>query len=71
MSIKFSEGQIEQIHKEIDKAIVVAVLLENDFGTHDDQSSASTACVIKDILQGVKGLIASIEEKNNNMCNDS
>ena len=62
MSIEFSQLQIEQIHKEIDKAIVVAVLLENDFGTNKDISSASAVCVIKDILHGVKDMITEISK---------
>ena len=62
MSIEFSQLQIEQIHKEIDKAIVVAVLLENDFGANKDISSVSAVCVIKDILHGVKDMITEISK---------
>ena len=62
MSIEFSQLQIEQIHKEIDKAIVVAVLLENDFGVQEDVSSANAVCVIKDILHGVKDMITEISK---------
>lgn len=62
MSTEFLQLQIEKIHKEIDKAIVVAVLLENDFGTNKDISSASAVCVIKDILHGVKDMIMEISK---------
>lgn len=58
MGIEFSGVQIEEIIKGMDKAVIVATLLENDLGTQKDISSANAVCVIKDIVSSVRDMIA-------------
>lgn len=58
MGIEFSEIQLEEIIKGMDKAVSVAALLENDLGTQRDIPSANAVCVIKDIVSSVRGMVA-------------
>lgn len=71
MGVEFSEVQIEEIIKGMDKAVIVATLLENDLGTQRDISSANAVCVIKDIVSDVRDMITqtagdggSMEDRN-------
>lgn len=67
MSVEFSEVQIEKIIKGMDKAVVVAALLENDLGTQQDISSANAVCVIKELICTVRDMITSATEHNGNI----
>ena len=58
MVIEFSQILVEKIQKEIETGISILVLLENDMGTQQDETSASAVCVVKDILHNVKDMIA-------------
>lgn len=55
--MEFSQISIEEIVKDIDKAIAIAALLENDLGNRNDVSSANAVCVVHDILEKVRDSI--------------
>ncbi len=67
--VEFTQVQIEKIGKDLDKALAVSTLLENDLGVQCDISSANAVCVIKELIWSVREMIKTVSE--NESMNDN
>ncbi len=61
-TVEFSQIQMEKIEKELNKALAVSVVLENELGVQRDTVSADTVCVIKELIRGVLDMVKPVSE---------
>ncbi len=66
-TVEFSQIQMEKIKKELNKALAVSVVLENELGVQRDTVSADTVCVIKELIRGVLDMVNGISGDNNSI----
>ncbi len=64
-TVEFSQIQIEKIEKELNKALAVSVVLENELGVQRDTVSANAVCVIKELIRGVLDMVNGISGDSN------
>ncbi len=67
--VEFTQVQIEKIGKDLDKALAVSVVLENELGVQRETVSADTVCVIKELIRSVRDMIKP-ESENESMNED-
>ncbi len=63
--VEFTQVQIEKIGKDLDKALAVSVVLENELGVQRETVSADTVCVIKELIRGVLDMVNGISGDSN------
>ncbi len=61
-TVEFSQIQMEKIEKELNKALAVSVVLENELGVQRDTVSANAVCVIKELIRGVLDMFNTVPE---------
>ncbi len=61
-TVEFSQIQMEKIEKELNKALAVSVVLENELGVQRDTVSANAVCVIKELIRGVLDMVKPVSE---------
>ncbi len=64
-TVEFSQIQMEKIEKELNKALAVSVVLENELGVQRDTVSANAVCVIKELIRGVLDMVNGISGDSN------
>ncbi|MCM1220928.1 MAG: hypothetical protein NC548_41225 [Lachnospiraceae bacterium] len=62
--IKIKQTQLEMMEKEINKALAVSTVLENELGIQQETVTADVVCVIRELIRNVEGMIQSVEEEN-------
>ncbi|MCM1223293.1 MAG: hypothetical protein NC548_53455 [Lachnospiraceae bacterium] len=58
------EIDLEDLQKEVNKALAVAVVLENELGMQSEAETACVVCVIKEYLIRIRDMVQKIDNEN-------
>ncbi|MCM1219498.1 MAG: hypothetical protein NC548_33885 [Lachnospiraceae bacterium] len=60
--IKITQIQLEKLEKEINKALAVSTVLENELGIQQDTETAYVVCIIKEYLERIGDMVKTVDK---------